>query len=149
MRAVVQRVRRASVEVDGSRIGHIGPGFLVLVGVAAGDSAEDADYLAQKVAELRVFQDAAGKMNLALAEAGGSVLAISQFTLLGDCRKGRRPSFSHAAGPDQAEPLFDRFVHALRSRRIRVESGRFGAEMQVELVNDGPVTLLVDSRRAF
>lgn len=146
MRAVVQRVGRASVSVDGQIVGTIGRGFLVLVGVAEGDVAEDSDYLAQKVADLRVFEDSAGKMNLGLNDVGGSVLAISQFTLLGDCRKGRRPSFIHAAKPQLAEPLFDRFVVTIRSRGIKVETGQFGAHMNVELVNDGPVTLLISSQ---
>jgi D-tyrosyl-tRNA(Tyr) deacylase len=145
MRVVVQRVSRASVTVTGQVMGAIGRGFLVLLGVAEGDSADDADYLATKVAELRVFDDSEGKMNLSLADVGGSVLAISQFTLLGDCRKGRRPSFIKAARPEAAEPLFDRFLHAIRSRGIAVETGRFGAHMRIELVNDGPVTLVIDS----
>jgi D-tyrosyl-tRNA(Tyr) deacylase len=132
--------------VDGQIVGTIGRGFLVLVGVAEGDVAEDSDYLAQKVADLRVFEDSAGKMNLGLNDVGGSVLAISQFTLLGDCRKGRRPSFIHAAKPQLAEPLFDRFVVTIRSRGIKVETGQFGAHMNVELVNDGPVTLLISSQ---
>jgi D-tyrosyl-tRNA(Tyr) deacylase len=119
---------------------------LVLVGVAHGDTTDDADYLAQKIVELRVFEDSVGKMNLALGEVSGSVLAISQFTLLADCRKGRRPSFSHAAAPDVAHPLFERFVEAVRQRGIPIQTGQFGAHMEVELVNDGPVTLLLDSR---
>jgi len=145
MRVVVQRVSRASVTVAGAVVGAIDRGFLLLLGVAEDDSADDASYLATKVAELRVFGDSEGKMNLSLADVGGSVLAISQFTLLGDCRKGRRPSFIKAARPEAAEPLFDRFVHAIRSRGIVVETGRFGAHMSVELVNDGPVTLLIES----
>jgi D-tyrosyl-tRNA(Tyr) deacylase len=129
-------------------VGSIDRGFLVLLGVADGDTSDDAEYLAQKVVELRVFEDSAGKMNLALGDVAGSVLAISQFTLLADCRKGRRPSFSHAAPPEAAEPLFDRFVEAVRKRGIPIQTGRFGAHMEVELVNDGPVTLLLDSTRA-
>ena len=146
MRAVVQRVSRASVRVNQQDVGRIGGGFLVLIGVAHGDTADDADYLAQKIVELRVFEDSAGKMNRALGEVSGSVLAISQFTLLADCRKGRRPSFSHAAAPDIAQPLFERFVAAVRQRGIPIQTGRFGAHMDVELVNDGPVTLLLDSK---
>ena len=146
MRAVVQRVSRASVRVDERDVGRIERGYLVLVGVAHGDTTDDADYLAQKIVELRVFEDSVGKMNLALGEVSGSVLAISQFTLLADCRKGRRPSFSHAAAPDVAHPLFERFVEAVRQRGIPIQTGQFGAHMEVELVNDGPVTLLLDSR---
>lgn len=149
MRAVVQRVRRAAVRVGDEVVGRIETGFLALVGVAEGDSVEDAEYLAQKIAELRVFEDSVGKMNLSLGDVGGAVLAVSQFTLLGDCRKGRRPSFSRAAAPEIAEPLFNAFVAALRARGVHVETGRFAAEMQVELVNDGPVTLLIDSKRDF
>jgi D-tyrosyl-tRNA(Tyr) deacylase len=149
MRAVVQRVRRASVTIDGETVATIGRGFLVLVGVAESDRDEDADYLARKVAELRVFEDAESKMNRALTDVSGSVLAVSQFTLLADCRKGRRPSFSHAAIPQVAQPLFDRFVQAIRSRAITVQTGRFGAFMEVELVNDGPVTLLLDSAESI
>ena len=149
MRAVVQRVSRASVQVDGQEIGEIAHGLVALLGVAEGDKVEDAEYLAQKVVELRVFEDDAGKMNRSLSDVGGSVLAISQFTLLADCRKGRRPSFTDAARPEEAQPLFEHFVAVVRSRGIPVETGRFAAHMQVELVNDGPVTLLLDSRRMF
>lgn len=149
MRAVVQRVSRASVRVGNERVGQIGRGFLVLVGVEQGDTVADAEYVSQKVSELRVFEDAAGKMNLALAEVGGEVLAVSQFTLLGDCRKGRRPSFTAAARPEEAEELFGRVVSLLQARGHRVSTGRFRADMDVELVNEGPVTMLVDSRRLF
>jgi D-tyrosyl-tRNA(Tyr) deacylase len=149
MRAVVQRVSRASVTVDGQLISQIGDGFLVLIGVAADDSAADSDYLADKIVNLRVFKDGAGLMNRSLGDAGGAILAVSQFTLLADCRKGRRPSFSHAAAPAVAEPLFDHFVSACRSRGVHVETGRFRTDMAVELTNDGPVTVLVDSKRAF
>jgi D-tyrosyl-tRNA(Tyr) deacylase len=128
-------------------VGSIDKGFLVLLGVAHGDTTDDAEYLAQKIVELRVFEDSGGKMNLAIGDVSGSVLAISQFTLLADCRKGRRPSFSHAAAPAVAEPLFDRFVDSIRQRGIAIHTGRFGAHMEVELVNDGPVTLLLDSRK--
>jgi D-tyrosyl-tRNA(Tyr) deacylase len=149
MRVVVQRVSRASVRVDRQDVGRIGSGLLVLVGVANGDTDADAEYLAQKIVELRVFEDSSGKMNLALGEVSGSVLAISQFTLLADCRKGRRPSFSQAAAPDVAQPLFDRFVETVRQRGIPIQTGQFGAHMDVELVNDGPVTLLLDSRSSL
>jgi D-tyrosyl-tRNA(Tyr) deacylase len=147
MRSVVQRVSRASVAVGGRVIGSIGAGFAVLVGVATGDTAEDADYLARKIIELRVFEDSAGKMNLSLADVGGSILAISQFTLLADCRKGRRPSFIEAAAPAVAKPLFDRFVESVRSRGIAIQTGEFGADMLVEIHNDGPVTLVLESSR--
>lgn len=149
MRAVVQRVTEARVEIDGEIVGAIGPGFLVLLGVAQGDTAADAAYLAEKTAGLRVFEDADGKMNLALPEVGGAVLAVSQFTLLGDCRKGRRPGFTNAAPPELADPLYNDYVAALRSQGLTVATGVFRAEMQVHLVNDGPVTLLLDSRKAF
>ncbi len=149
MRAVVQRVSRARVTVDGRVTGEIGHGLLVLLGVGSADTEQDARRLADKIAELRIFEDAAGKMNRALAEAGGAVLAVSQFTLYGDCRKGRRPSFDRAARPEQARSLYEKFVASLRERGLRVEEGVFQAMMQVELVNDGPVTLLLDSERQF
>lgn len=149
MRAVVQRVSRASVTVAGEVCGEIGRGFLVLLGVAAGDGLEDARLLARKIAGLRVFEDAAGKMNLGLAEVGGRVLVVSQFTLLGDCRKGRRPSFDAAARPELAERLYLDFVAAVRELNVEVATGRFQQHMEVDLVNDGPVTLLLDSRGEF
>ncbi len=149
MRACLQRVSRASVAVEGTIIGQIGAGLLVLLGVATDDTAADADYLAEKIAGLRVFEDADGKMNLSLAEQGGAMLVVSQFTLYGDCRKGRRPSFTDAAPPELAEALYERFVTQVRALGIPVETGRFRAMMQVELVNDGPVTLLLESRKAF
>lgn len=149
MRAVVQRVSRASVRVDGEIVGQIQRGFLVLVGVEAGDTSEDVAFLAGRIVGLRVFEDADGKMNLALNEVGGAVLAVSQFTLLGDCRKGRRPSFVAAARPEPAVALFEEFVAAVRQTGLMVETGRFQTHMQVELVNDGPVTLLLDSKRLF
>lgn len=149
MRAVVQRVTEARVEVDGQLVGAIGQGFLVLLGVANGDTQTDAAYLAEKTAGLRVFEDAAGKMNLALSEVGGAVLAVSQFTLLGDCRKGRRPGFTDAAPPELADTLYNAYVAALRATGLSVATGVFRAEMQVRLVNDGPVTLLLDSRKLF
>jgi D-aminoacyl-tRNA deacylase len=149
VRAVVQRVTRASVSVAGEVTGVIERGFLLLVGVAVDDDDADADALAQKVAGLRVFDDANGAMNLALADAGGAVLVVSQFTLLGDVRKGRRPSFIAAARGEQAERLYERVAANLRRAGVRVETGRFGADMAVELVNDGPVTILIDSKRVF
>lgn len=149
MRAVVQRVSRASVETGGSVVGQIGLGFLALVGVARDDTDDDAKMMAQKIAGLRVFNDPDGAMNLALGDVGGSVLAISQFTLYGDARKGRRPSFIDAAPGEAAAPLFDRFVDLLRREGIVVQTGVFGASMRVELENVGPVTILIDSRRAF
>ena len=149
MRAVVQRVTRASVAVGGAVAGAIERGFLVLVGVAADDAEIDADVLARKIAGLRVFGDANGAMNLALGDTGGAVLVVSQFTLLGDVRKGRRPSFAAAARGEQAERLYERVAAQLRETGLHVETGIFGAEMAVELVNDGPVTILLDTKRAF
>lgn len=149
MRAVVQRVSRAKVTVAGEITGEIGRGFLVLLGVAEGDKAEDARYLAQKIAGLRVFEDAEGKMNLGLSDVGGAMLVVSQFTLLGDCRKGKRPSFIAAARPEQADSLYREFVTSVQEQGIAVATGRFQEHMDVELVNDGPVTLLLDSRKEF
>jgi D-aminoacyl-tRNA deacylase len=149
MRAVLQRVSRASVEIEGRIVGRIGIGWLVLLGVAKGDLDEDADKVAEKVVGLRAFDDDAGKMNLAVGEVGGSVLVVSQFTLLGDCRAGRRPSFIEAAEPIEAERLYLRFADRIRGLGLAVETGTFRADMKVELVNDGPVTLLLDSRKAF
>jgi len=145
MRAVVQRVTQAKVEVDGAITGEIGAGLLVLLGVAKGDTPADAAFLAEKIAGLRVFSDQAGKMNRSLIEAGGAMLAVSQFTLYGDCRKGRRPSFDLAAPAEQARGLYERFVAAARRAGVRVETGIFQADMAVSLVNDGPVTLIVES----
>ena len=145
----MQRVTQARVEVAGEVVGAIGRGFLVLLGVARGDTAADVAYLAEKTAGLRVFEDDAGKMNLALQEVGGAVLAVSQFTLLGDCRKGRRPGFTDAAPPELADALYNDYVNALRAAGLTVATGVFRAEMQVFLVNDGPVTLLLDSCKAF
>ena len=145
MRAVLQRVRRARVLVEGDAVGAIDGGLLVLLGVAPADSIDQARWMADKVVGLRVFADEDGKMNRDVREAGGGVLVVSQFTLLGDCKKGRRPSFLGAAGPEVAVPLYEAFVAAVRSHGVRVETGRFGADMQVELVNDGPVTLILDS----
>ncbi len=149
MRAVIQRVREASVEVEGQVVGSIGRGFLVLVGVGREDSQADVDYIADKIAGLRVFEDDAGKMNLALADVGGSALIVSQFTLYGDARKGRRPSFTEAAGGEHAEALYEAVCRRVQEAGISVAKGRFGASMQVHLTNDGPVTLLLDSRRGF
>lgn len=149
MRAVVQRVSRASVTVEGQVVGAIGPGYLVLLGVSADDRPEEADYVAEKVAHLRVFEDEAGKMNRSILEAGGAVLAVSQFTLYGDVRRGRRPGFDRAARPEAALPLYERFVTVLRGYGLTVETGRFQAQMQVELVNDGPITILIDSEKTF
>jgi D-tyrosyl-tRNA(Tyr) deacylase len=149
MRAVVQRVSEARVKVDGQVTGEIGPGLLVLLGVAKSDDAAAAAQLAEKVYGLRLFNDAEGKMNLSLAEAGGAALAVSQFTLYGDCRKGRRPSFDRAAPAEQAKALYEEFVAALRKLGARVETGGFQAMMEVELVNAGPVTVLVDTDRQF
>ena len=149
MRAVIQRVNQARVLVDGEIVGAIGPGLLALVGVAADDGPADVAYVAGKIRELRVFEDDGGKMNRALADVGGSVLAVSQFTLYGDSRKGRRPSFDRAAPAGPGRVLFDAVVAELRAAGVAVETGAYRAHMQVELVNDGPVTILVDSRREF
>lgn len=149
MRACVQRVSQAQVTVAGQLVGRIERGLLVLLGVAADDTDEDARQMAEKIVGLRIFEDEAGKMNLALAEANGAMLVVSQFTLLGDARKGRRPSFIAAAGPELAERLYQAFVDAVRSAGIAVETGQFRAHMDVMLVNDGPVTLLLDSRKLF
>ena len=149
MRGVIQRVSRAGVTVNGEVVGEIGRGFLVLLGVADDDTQDDVIYLANKVAGLRVFEDSAGKMNRDLKEIGGELLVVSQFTLLADCRKGRRPSFIAAARPEKADALYESFVAELRGQGFRVETGRFRQQMDVELVNHGPVTLLLDSRREF
>lgn len=146
MRLVVQRVTRAGVTVDGGKIASIGPGLMVLVGVAAGDTARDAEQLAEKVVNLRIFTDAADKLNLSLLDTAGELLAVSQFTLLGDCRKGRRPSFTAAAPPAEGQQLFDHFVASCAARGVVPQVGRFGAHMQVDLINDGPVTLILDTR---
>ena len=149
MRAVVQRVKRAEVRVNGDVVGSVGPGLLVLVGIGKADSDTDVQKLAEKIVNLRVFEDEHGKMNRSLLEWGGQVLCVSQFTLYGDCRKGRRPSYDQAAGPDTAQRLYDDFVKVLRSFGILVATGQFQAMMEVELVNDGPVTLLLDSEKKF
>lgn len=146
MRVVVQRSKAASVRVDGQIVGEIESGLVVLVGAAHDDTEEDARYLADKVAHLRIFEDENGKMNRSVLDCGGAVLSVSQFTLYGDCRKGRRPNFMAAARPEHAEPLYERFNSFLREYGLRVETGRFGAMMDVSLVNWGPVTLIIDSK---
>ncbi|HEX3103857.1 MAG TPA: D-aminoacyl-tRNA deacylase [Terriglobales bacterium] len=149
MRAVLQRVSRAQVSVDEEVVGTMGPGLLVLLGVGRNDAKADAEYLAAKIIGLRIFEDENGKMNLSLAETHGAVLAVSQFTLFGDVRKGRRPSFDEAAPPELARELYEHFVAKIRKAGFKCETGRFQAMMQVELVNDGPVTILLDSAREF
>ncbi len=145
MIAVLQRVLRSSVVVSGETVGAIEKGLLVLLGVATADGTAEADLLAKKTAEIRIFEDPEGKMNLSVQEAAGAVLVVSQFTLLADCRKGRRPSFIEAARPEQAIPLYERFCEQVRSAGLRVETGRFGADMKVEIVNDGPVTIVLST----
>ncbi len=149
MRAVLQRVRRAKVEVEGSVTGEIGQGFLVLLGVEEGDAQDDLDYIVRKTAGMRVFEDAEGKMNLSVTDIGGALLIVSQFTLLGDARHGRRPSFSDAASPEQGRYWYEKAVDLFRQMDIPTQTGVFQADMQVELVNDGPVTMLLDSRKRF
>ncbi|MGZ4163107.1 MAG: D-aminoacyl-tRNA deacylase [Tumebacillaceae bacterium] len=149
MRVVVQRASRGKVTVEGQVTGEIGRGYVLLVGVTHEDTREDADYLVEKIANLRIFEDESGKMNLSLLDVGGAILSVSQFTLYGDCRKGRRPNFMDAARPDQANELYEYFNEKARSMGVQVETGVFGAMMEVELVNDGPVTLLLDSKRQF
>jgi len=146
MRAVVQRVSQARVLIDGTLVGQVQGGLLVLLGVTHDDTPEAASWLADKIVGLRIFNDAEGKMNQSVADVGGGVLVVSQFTLYGDCRKGRRPSFIDAAGPEIAIPLYEAFVNAVKALGIPTATGRFGAMMQVELTNDGPVTLIVDSK---
>jgi D-aminoacyl-tRNA deacylase len=149
MRAVVQRVSRAKVTVNGGITGEIGPGLLVLLAVGTGDTHADADYLADKIIGLRIFEDSGGKMNLSVVDSAGAVLAVSQFTLYGDVRRGKRPSFDAAAPPQQARALYEYFVDKIRAAGLRCETGRFQETMQVELVNEGPVTILLDSAKAF
>ena len=149
MRAVLQRVTRASVRVSGETVGEIGAGAVVLLGVARDDAPQDARYLVEKIAALRVFDDAEGRMNLSLADTGADLLVVSQFTLYGDARRGRRPSWIEAAQPEAAAPLYELFVAEARNVVARVETGSFRAVMEVELVNDGPVTILLDSRKLF
>jgi D-tyrosyl-tRNA(Tyr) deacylase len=145
MRAVIQRVSEARVTVGGSVLGEIGPGLLALLGIAKPDAPADAEFLAEKILNLRVFPDEAGKMNRSLLDIGGALLVVSQFTLYGECRKGRRPSFDDAAPAELARPLYEHFIEVARKSRLRVENGVFQAHMEVSLVNDGPVTLLVES----
>lgn len=147
MIAVIQRVKTCSVMIEGLETARIGKGLLVLLGVSQGDELKDAEYLAGKTANLRIFEDGSSKMNCSVMDISGEVMVVSQFTLLGDCRKGRRPSFVAAAQPEMAIPFYEHFIDELRKRNLRVETGRFGAMMDVGLVNDGPVTLIVDSRR--
>ena len=149
MRVVVQRVSTARVVIDNKEFSKIGPGLLALVGVEKDDTPEDAAMLARRIVELRIFEDDAGKMNRSLAESGGAILAVSQFTLLGDCRKGRRPSFDPAAPPDVARTLYEQFVKEIESLKIPVATGVFQAMMNVELTNQGPVTFILDSRKRF
>ncbi len=149
MRAVIQRVSRASVKIDGRTQGFIQHGMLVLLGIRAGDTTTDLQWLAEKVINLRIFEDQEGKMNRSLTDFDGEMLIISQFTLYGDCRKGRRPGFSSAAPPEIAEPLYQQFIEEVRNRQVKVATGIFQATMEVELVNDGPVTLLLDSEKQF
>lgn len=149
MRAVIQRVKKARVEVSGRTVGAIGRGLLILLGIEHSDSEEDADYLASKIIHVRIFEDSDHKFNLSLADIKGEALVVSQFTLLADCRKGRRPSFAAAAAPEQARRLYDYFIGAVEKASIAAASGEFQASMQVFLVNDGPVTVLLDSKKIF
>ena len=149
MRCVIQRVTEATVTVEGEVIGQNGRGFMVLIGVSAEDTDKDLKYMAEKVPNLRIFEDGQGKMNLSLKDVGGAILAVSQFTLYGDARGSRRPSFIQAARPEQANALYEQLVAAWRAQGLTVETGRFRAEMQVALINDGPVTILMDSTKAF
>ncbi len=149
MRAVIQRVSRAGVRVEGRPAGAIGRGLVVLLGVERGDETGDADYLAEKILGLRIFPDAEGKMNLSVTDIGGDLLVVSQFTICGDCRRGRRPSFDRAAPPEDARRLYEYFVDLVRRRGFRAPTGVFQAYMEVELVNDGPVTILLDSKKNF
>jgi D-tyrosyl-tRNA(Tyr) deacylase len=149
MRAVVQRVKSSKVVVEDKVVGKIGMGFNVLLGVEDKDEEKDLKYLVDKIVNLRVFEDSEGKMNLSIKDVGGEILAISQFTLLGDCRKGRRPSFIGAARPDEAKKYYDKFIEMIKIENINVESGIFQAEMMVEINNDGPVTILLDSKKTF
>ncbi len=149
MRAVVQRVQKASVHVGGTEVGAIGAGLLVFLGVTHTDTEADARYLADKICGLRIFEDADDKMNLSVQDTGGSILSVSQFTLFGDCRRGRRPSFTEAARPEQGQALYEVFNEALRANGMQVATGQFQAHMEVSLVNDGPVTMLLDSSKQF
>lgn len=149
MRAVIQRALEGQVTVDNKIIGQIGRGLVILVGVGKGDSDKDIEYIADKAVNLRIFEDESGKMNLSVLEIQGEILAVSQFTLYGDARKGRRPSFSESALPDQGLDMFDRVVERMRAARLKVETGEFGADMQVKIINDGPCTIILDSQRGI
>ena len=149
MRCVVQKVTEASVRVDGETVGQIGPGFMILIGVSTEDTEADVRYMAEKVPNLRIFEDDAGKLNRSLLDVGADILAVSQFTLFGDTRGQRRPGFTRAARPEQAEALYTKLVEAWREKGIRVETGRFRTEMQVSLINDGPCTILMDSEKTI
>jgi D-aminoacyl-tRNA deacylase len=149
VRAVIQRVKESRVEVKGETVGAVGAGVLILLGVGGADTEKDADYLVAKIAGLRIFPDSHGQMNLSLLDSGGAALVVSQFTLFGDCRKGRRPSFTGAAPPERARGLYEYFMLGLRARGVPVESGRFQEMMDVCLINDGPVTILLDSEKKF
>ncbi|NLW25527.1 MAG: D-tyrosyl-tRNA(Tyr) deacylase [Clostridia bacterium] len=149
MRAVIQRVKKGSVKVEGKRVGEIGTGLVILLGVTHDDTDEDAKYLAEKICNLRIFEDEEGKLNLSLLDIGGAILSVSQFTLYGDCRKGRRPSFTDAAHPEKAKELYEVFNKLLVEKGIKVETGVFQAYMEVEIINDGPVTMLLDSKKGF
>ena len=149
MRAVIQRVSRSEVTVDGRTTGKINKGLLVLLGVTHGDTSKDVDYIVDKTINLRIFEDENDKMNLSLKDIGGEMLAVSQFTLYGDCRKGRRPSFTNAAAPEEADKLYQEFVKKVSEHGINTETGEFGAHMMVDLVNDGPVTILLESNKSF
>ncbi|MCX5868159.1 MAG: D-aminoacyl-tRNA deacylase [Proteobacteria bacterium] len=146
MKAVLQRVKRASVRVGSETIAQIGPGILVLLGVGAGDGRKDIEYLAEKISGIRIFEDEQGKMNLSVADIGGEMMVVSQFTLYADCRKGKRPSFTEAAPPGEAERLYLEFARLLREKGLKVAEGRFQARMEVDLVNDGPVTIILDTK---
>ncbi|QTA38744.1 D-tyrosyl-tRNA(Tyr) deacylase [Thermosipho ferrireducens] len=149
MRAVIQRVKKASVEIDGKVVGSINKGLVVLLGVGKDDTDSDMNYLAEKIVNLRIFDDSEGKMNLSLKDVGGEMLIVSQFTLYGDCRRGRRPSYSNSAPPDYAKKMYEMFIDKIRKMGLKVETGVFGEYMQVSLINDGPVTLLLDSKKVF
>lgn len=149
MRSVIQRVSYATVKVDGEIIGKIRKGLLVLLGVCDEDTEKDLIYMVDKITGLRIFEDEEEKMNLSVEDIGGELLVVSQFTLFGDCRKGKRPSFSSAGKPDYANEMYEKFIKLLKEKNLKVESGRFGADMKVELLNDGPVTLLIDSKKMF
>ena len=149
MRCVIQRVTSASVAIDGNIVGKCGKGYMILIGVSVEDTEKDLAYMATKIPTLRIFEDENGKMNRSLMDVGGQILAVSQFTLLGDARSSRRPSFITAARPETANPMYERLVAAWREQGIHVETGRFGADMKVSLVNDGPVTLMMDSHKLF